>query len=81
VIGDPDDEELDPLDRCAHCGEPIGVYAPSVWATDDGRVVTASPLSVNPRDLRPSVAAHLHVDCWNHLIGRPQRGRDHRGRR
>jgi hypothetical protein len=56
--------------RCAHCGKAIGVYAPSVWATDDGRVVVASPLSVEPRALRPSVAAHLHADCWNKLIGR-----------
>ena len=59
------------FDRCAHCGDVIGVYAPSVWATDDGRLVIKSPISVHPGDLRPSVAAHLHLDCWNRLTGRP----------
>ena len=67
------------FDRCAHCGDVIGVYAPSVWAIDDGRLVIKSPISVRPRDLRPSVAAHLHLDCWNRLIGGgsgPSRGTD-----
>ncbi|HEY1274027.1 MAG TPA: hypothetical protein VGF25_03925 [Thermoleophilaceae bacterium] len=40
-----------------------------MWAIDDGRVVVGSPLGVDPRDLRPSVAAFLHLDCWNDLLG------------
>jgi hypothetical protein len=56
--------------RCVHCGGVVGVYEPAVWATDDGRVVISSPLAVDPRDLRPSVAAHLHLACWNNLTGR-----------
>ena len=76
VAGGSNEEAPDCRGRCAHCGDVIGVYAPAVWATDDGRVVTASPLSVNPRDLRPSVAAHVHLDCWNRLIGRAQPRRE-----
>jgi len=59
------------LGRCARCSEVIGVYEPAVWATDDGRVVISSELAVDPRDLLPSVAAHLHLSCWNELTGGP----------
>jgi hypothetical protein len=59
--------------RCVHCGEAVGVYEPAVWATDDGRLVVSSPLAVDPRELLPSVAAHLHLECWNKLTGRPSR--------
>jgi hypothetical protein len=62
--------------RCVGCGEIIGLYEPALWATDDGRVVIASPLGVDPRDLRPSVPAHLHLACWNDLIGRPPDARE-----
>jgi hypothetical protein len=55
--------------RCVRCGEAVGVYEPAVWAIDDGRLVISSPLAVNPRDLLPSVAAHLHLACWTELIG------------
>jgi len=63
--------------RCVRCGEAIGLYEPAVWATDDGRVVIASPLGVEPRDLRPSVAAQLHLACWNELTGRPPDATNH----
>jgi hypothetical protein len=56
--------------RCASCGELVGLYEPAVWATDDGRLVTGSWLSIETRDLRPSVVAHLHQDCWRRLIER-----------
>lgn len=62
------------FEACVHCGEPVGVYERAVWATDDGRLVIASPIGVDARDLRPSVAAFLHLDCWNKLIARSRDG-------
>jgi hypothetical protein len=55
--------------HCVRCGDVVGAYEPAVWAIDDGRIVIASPVGVDSRDLRPSVAAHLHLDCWNELFG------------
>ncbi len=59
---------------CARCGEPVGAYERGVWATDDGRVVIGSPAGVDPRELLPSVAAHLHLDCWNEAINGSRNG-------
>jgi hypothetical protein len=55
---------------CDHCGEVIGAYESAVWATDDGRAVIGSPVGVDSRDLRPSVAALVHLACWNELLAR-----------
>ncbi len=73
-MGEPGDRFA--LRERARCGEVIGVYEPAVWATDDGRLVVSSPLAVDPRDLLPSVAAHLHLECWNELTGRQADARD-----
>jgi hypothetical protein len=60
--------------HCARCGTAVGAYERAVWATDDGRVVIASPAGVDPRELRPSVAAHLHLDCWDEMINGSRKG-------
>jgi hypothetical protein len=49
--------------RCAHCGEVIGVYEPIRVLCADGTSVRGSLLTLGDREREPG-SALVHERCW-----------------